>query len=84
MEPEPRLFYLQRDQDLSGISGTGRVADGVMWPDGSCCVRWRTETSSLSVWTSFADMVTVHGHNGATRVVFLDEHRADSGSDEGA
>ena len=73
MEPEPQLFYLQRDQDLSGLSGTGRVADGVLWPDGSCCVRWRSETSSVSVWSSFSDMVKIHGHNGATRILFPGE-----------
>lgn len=67
---EPRLFHLQRDQDISGVSGTGRVADGVLWPDGSCCVRWRSATASVSVWANFQDMIAVHGHNGATKIVF--------------
>jgi hypothetical protein len=31
-----RRFYLERDRDVSGVSGTGRVTDGVPWPDGSC------------------------------------------------
>lgn len=68
----PRLFYLQRDTDISGISGTGCVADGVLWPDGSCAVRWRSERASVSVWSSYEDMVAIHGHGGATRIIFLD------------
>lgn len=30
----PRLFELQRDVDVTGYSGVGVVADGVIWPDG--------------------------------------------------
>ena len=39
---EPRLFCLIRTDDVSGVSGTGRVADGVQWPDGTVTFRWRT------------------------------------------
>lgn len=72
MEPEPRIFHLQRDTDISGVSGPGRVADGVLWPDGSCCVRWRGASASVSVWSSYEDMAAIHGHNGATRFIFHD------------
>jgi hypothetical protein len=54
---EPRLFAMVRNGDESGVSGTGRVLDGVLWPDGHVAVRWRTETASE---TQFADWSTFH------------------------
>lgn len=65
-------FVFQRDTDITGVSGTGTVADGVIWPDGSVAVRWRGERPSTVVWGSLADAVAVHGHDGATRVVWAD------------
>ncbi|WP_426568136.1 hypothetical protein [Streptomyces canus] len=54
------------------MSGAGDVADGVCWPDGSVVLRWR-ERPSTSVWDSLEVMLSVHGHDGATRVVWLDD-----------
>jgi hypothetical protein len=64
----PRLFRLVRDRDASGVSGTGHVADGVLWHDGTCAIRWRTDTRSTTVYDSLADVEKIHGHRGATRV----------------
>jgi type IV secretory pathway TraG/TraD family ATPase VirD4 len=36
-----RFFQLHRDADPTGFSGTGVVADGVVWPDGTVSMRWR-------------------------------------------
>lgn len=69
-----RRFYLQRDEDASGVSGTGVVAEGVEFTDGTCAMRWRTATTSTAVYGSAQDVVTVHGHEGRTRLVWLDEH----------
>lgn len=68
----PRLFVLQRDRDVTGVSGPGPVADGVEWPDGTMALRWR-ERPSTSVWDSLDLMLSVHGHDGATRVVWADD-----------
>jgi hypothetical protein len=67
-----RVFHLDRMTDVSGVSGIGRVADGVVWPDGSVAIRWRGRYASTVTWASLADAVAVHGHDGATRVVFDD------------
>lgn len=67
-----RRFELHRDHDVSGVSGTGVVADGVEWPDGSVSIRWRGERPSIVFWHSLADAEQVHGHGGATRFVWLD------------
>lgn len=69
---DPRRFYLLRRDDETGVSGTGRVADGVQWPDGTCCMRWRTSLASSSFYDSVEDIDAIHGHNGATKIIFVD------------
>lgn len=68
-----RRFVLHRDKDVSGVSGTGDVADGVEFDDGSCVVYWRGVHRSLEHWQNWQECEEVHGHGGLTRVVFLDE-----------
>lgn len=70
---ESRLFQLARDRDVSGVSGTGVVADGVQFPDGVCVIRWRGERQSTVVWPSIEDVEVIHGHNGATRIEWLND-----------
>ncbi|MFF1498679.1 hypothetical protein ACFVZR_02075 [Streptomyces sp. NPDC058316] len=69
----PRRFVLRRSVDVSGISGLGDVADGVLWPDGTASVRWRGEHPSSVFWDRGRTSVElIHGHSGATGIVFLD------------
>lgn len=67
-----RRFFLQRVRDVTGVSGTGRVADGVQFPDGVCVVRWRGAVPSTVVWPDATGLEKVHGHNGATIIVWVD------------
>lgn len=69
---ETTRFHLERDVDVTGASGTGHVADGVVWPDGTVSVRWRGERKSTVNWDRLEDAVAVHGHGGATRIVWDD------------
>jgi hypothetical protein len=71
-EPRPtgRLFTLQRDEDVTGVSGTGPVAHGIQFPDGTVALRWSTSTASTVLWNSIEDAIRVHGHDGRTRVVW--------------
>ncbi|MER5482960.1 hypothetical protein ABT024_07050 [Streptomyces sp. NPDC002812] len=70
----PRRFALLRHTDISGVSGTGLVADGVLWPDGTASVRWRGEHPSIVFWDRGQLSVDhVHGHGGATEIVWIDE-----------
>lgn len=66
----PRLFVLERDHDVSGVSGLGTVADGVLWPNGLVSLCWRGKYSSVAHWLNLSDMERVHGHDGNTRVVW--------------
>jgi len=36
--------------------------EGIVFTDGSVAVRWLTEYQSTSLWESFEDFETVHGH----------------------
>lgn len=74
----PRRFYLQRDQDISGVSGTGRVCNGVQWPDGSVSLRWLGAHPKIDFAENMGVVEFVHLHGGATRIVWLDTDRCDA------
>ena len=60
---------LERMIDSTGVSGTGIVAEGVEFRDGTVALRWVVGPSpSTSLWASIADLEAVHGHNGDTVV----------------
>ena len=67
-----RTFILRRDNDLSGISGTGDVAQGIEFDNGVCAMQWLTKYSSTVVYPNMHHVVAIHGHNGATRVIWSD------------
>lgn len=68
-----RLFHLQRDRDVTGMSGTGVVADGALWPDCTVSIRWRGDRPSTVTWNSIDHAEQVHGHGGLTRIIWADE-----------
>lgn len=74
-----RTFTIHRDHDVTGISGTGHVADGVIFPDGTTVVRWRDLGGDAAqrgvrpttvVFESIESVEALHGHGGATRIVW--------------
>lgn len=67
-----RTFHLVRHVDVSGVSGTGVIAEGSQFTDGSVALRW-LQHPSTAVWPSLDDVLAVHGHQGATEARFLDE-----------
>jgi hypothetical protein len=71
MDKKPRLFYLNRQEDATGISGTGLVAEGVVFSDGTCVVRWITPVRSAVFYNSIADVTYIHGHQGKTKITWL-------------
>ncbi|MBO1419079.1 hypothetical protein [Streptomyces sp. FH025] len=74
-EPEPPTPYvLRRDIDVSGVSGTGVVAEGVIFSaaaKSTGATRWRGERGSTVAWDHAVDVESIHGHDGATSVVLL-------------
>lgn len=67
-----RRFNLQRNEDESGISGTGVVAEGVEFSNGRCVISWKTKHSSIAIYDSIFQLDAIHSHGGKTIVVWLD------------
>ncbi len=82
---EPRLFTLIRRMDTSGISGTGRVLDGVIFRTGQVVVCWRSDLdaekpgySSIAIYPSWEAFLHVHVDphpEDATEIRFVPESR---------
>ena len=67
-------FAMIRLRDESGISGTGRVLDGVIFHSGKVVICWRTDIdgsqhgrSSLGIYDSWDDFKFIH----------IDSHQVD-------
>lgn len=67
-----KRFQFIRTDDETGISGTGLVAEGVVLTGGRTVVNWLTKYSTTSIYDNFADAEFLHGHDGKTRVEWLD------------
>ncbi len=66
-----RQFILVRHKDLTGTSGTGIVAEEVVFEDGQAVLKWLRKPYSLGVYPSLKNLLDVHGHEGNTQVRFL-------------
>lgn len=80
-----RTFVVIRDVDVTGISGTGIVAEGVEFSDGTVALRWldidhehpnyvRGVRPTTVLHESIASVEALHGHGGATRIVWDDPY----------
>jgi hypothetical protein len=65
-----KLLHLERDEDPTGISGTGVVAYGCQFADQTIVLRWDTQVRSTVFYDSIEDLITITGHDGKTRVVW--------------
>lgn len=74
-EARTRRFKLYRYIDDSGVSGTGVVAEGVKFSDGSAALRWCApgRPQSTVFYADMAAVTAIHGHGGHTSVVWLDD-----------
>lgn len=61
-----RLFQMIRDDDVSGVSGVGRVAEVVEFENGKVVVAWLDGAKAMGVYDSLDDVQAVHGHDGTT------------------
>jgi len=68
-----KRFVLVRDVDVSGVSGEGVIVCGVLFPDGRAAYRWITPTPTTCIADKVDDLMAIHGHDGATRLVWLDD-----------
>jgi len=64
-----RQFHLLREEDVSGVSGTGIVAEGVEFESGKVVISWLVPPFSMSIHNSMEAARNVHGHEGKTKFV---------------
>lgn len=67
-----RRFILFRTIDPTGVSGTGVVAEGLVFTDGLSILHWLCDPHATGIYPSLEDILSVHGHEGCTRIHFLD------------
>ena len=68
-----RKFVLNRVEDKGGVSGTGIVAEGVVFSNGKCVLSWLTQHTSIAVYDDLKTLKAIHGHAGATKLKWLKE-----------
>ena len=65
-----KVFYLNRLEDESGVSGTGRVAHGFVADNGKVAVFWLSDVKSVTVYDNIGEVTSIHSHQGKTEVIF--------------
>ena len=78
-----RRFFLFRNQDLTGVSGIGIVAEGAVFTDGLTVIHWLHEPFSTGIYQTVDDVIAIHGHQGNTQLQFLDEGQISATPQEG-
>lgn len=66
-----RMFVLVREEDATGTSGTGVVAEGVEFSNGQVSIHWISQLESVAVYANVKVLDALHGHQGRTKVKWL-------------
>lgn len=68
-----KRFVLVRNEDVTGVSGVGIVAEGVRLSRGKAVLCWLSNgVSSIVIHESMENLIKIHGHGGKTKIVWLD------------
>ena len=72
-----QIYEMVRNEDVSGVSGTGVVAEVVEFENGKVVVAWRLrdggpKVANVIVYDSIEDAHTIHSHGQATKLVQRD------------
>jgi len=67
-----RRFHLDRAIDATGVSGIGRVAEGVEFSDGTVVLRWRGPNGTTVIHNTMHSVAAVHLHGGMTVIRWED------------
>lgn len=74
-----RRFHFERNKDVSGTSGCGIVAEGVIFSNGHVALTWISKHPSINLYDSIEDVELIHGHQGCTHIVYDDPVPCESG-----
>ena len=70
-----KVFYLKRTEDESGVSGTGRVAQGFIFDNGKVAVTWLSEHPSVTIYDNIGEVHAIHSHGGKTEVIMEPDYK---------
>lgn len=65
-----KIFRLNRLEDVTNISGTGIITEGIEFSNGRVVLMW-LNSESFGIFDSMEKMLSVHGHNGKTVVEYV-------------
>jgi len=71
-----RRFRLYRNNDVSGTSGTGFVAEGIQLSCGKVVLSFYKEiadVANIETFDNLEDMIKIHGHEDKTKVYWYDD-----------
>lgn len=64
-----KTFYLLRKEDVHGNSGTGVVAEGIIFDSGMVAMTWLSDIPTVTTFRRIEDVSKLHGHGGLTEVI---------------
>tara|TARA_B100001093_G_C26812003_1_gene1007979 strand:+ start:17 stop:349 length:333 start_codon:yes stop_codon:yes gene_type:complete len=70
-----KIFYLKRLEDESGVSGTGRVAQGFIFDNGKVALTWLSEHPSVTIYDNIGEVHAIHSHDGKTEVEMIPDYK---------
>ena len=70
-----KTFYLNRIEDESGISGTGRVAQGFIFDNGKVALAWLSEHPSVTIYDNIGEVRAIHSHDGKTELEMIPDYK---------
>lgn len=70
-----KIFYLKRLEDESGVSGTGRVAQGFIFDNGKVALTWLSEHPSITIYDNIGEVHAIHSHDGKTEVEMMPDYK---------
>jgi hypothetical protein len=68
-----QLFNMIRLEDVSNNSGTGLVAQGCVFDDGTVTMRWLSKNRSTVVFNSLSVLKKIHCHKGKTIIEYVSQ-----------
>lgn len=66
-----KYFVLERKEDVTGISGIGTIAEGIVFSDGTVAYRWLSDIATTVIAENLDVVKTLHGHDGKTKLRIL-------------
>lgn len=57
---------------MSGVSGTGGVAEGVEFENGQVALHWLSQYDTIGIYANISNVRKIHGHGEATSIEWDD------------